>query len=201
MIYCSGESTSVTSSIGAGDVVVEGHRDRVVVPRSGCREQFRWRPVARSEAETTGGVGVAVAQPSATETYAGAWLSPYRAVSHAPAVLRRAWRVVASSVTDDVALEGRELLAALEDGLRQFNDCADYLPRLSAAVTDDGSLLFEWAFPEYRIGFNIEQDHRESGWFLVTKPSLGGIAASGFLNGADLQPLALWLLGFVVMHI
>jgi len=141
MIYCSGESTSVTSSIGAGDVVVEGHRDRVVVHRSGGREQFRWRPVARSEAETTGGVGVAVAQPSATETYAGAWLSPYRAVSHAPAVLRRAWRVVASSVTDDVAWEGRELLAALEDGLRQFNDCADYLPRLSAAVTD-GQIQF-----------------------------------------------------------
>lgn len=74
------------------------------------------------------------------------------------------------------------------------------IPQLGAFIAEDGSLLFEWAFEHYRIGFNVELNPEESGWYLITDRALGEISASGYTAGGDLSPLIRWLLHFVLSH-
>jgi len=56
-----------------------------------------------------------------------------------------------------------------------------YIPPLHAHIDEDGSVLLEWAFPDFRIGFNIEQNPENSGWHLVTNKKLGDKTESGQL--------------------
>jgi hypothetical protein len=68
------------------------------------------------------------------------------------------------------------------------------LPPIRAFEPEDGSLLIEWIFPHHRLGFSIEPDEQESGWFLVSDKSAHRIAASGFLVGEDIRRRVNWLL-------
>ena len=70
-----------------------------------------------------------------------------------------------------------------------------------ATTLDDGSVLIEWIADNMRIGFGVELDPAESGWYLVTKPELGNIGASGVLEGLDLGWLATWLIAFVSANV
>ncbi len=71
------------------------------------------------------------------------------------------------------------------------------LPNLSPSRDNDGSLLFEWTHPNFRIGFNVDQDPAQSGWYLVTGHELGDIAASGHVSEMELDHLALRLVRFM----
>lgn len=75
------------------------------------------------------------------------------------------------------------------------------LPPLRAYTVDDGSILFEWDFSEYRFGFSIEPNPEESSWYLVTKKSLGSINASGLIYGVNLKNLLAWLTGFIMVRV
>ena len=41
------------------------------------------------------------------------------------------------------------------------------LPALSAVKADDGALILEWTFGDRRLGFTIEVQAEESGWYFV----------------------------------
>jgi len=50
------------------------------------------------------------------------------------------------------------------------------LPKIHVHEDEDDSFMVEWIFPDgIRIGLNIEQDKKESGWHVVSKE----ITASG----------------------
>lgn len=66
-------------------------------------------------------------------------------------------------------------------------------PPIYAFITEDNSLLIEWISPNWRIGFTIEQNEQESGWYLVSNQSNGNIRAYGDLEGVDLQWLVTWI--------
>ena len=51
----------------------------------------------------------------------------------------------------------------------------------SYVTRDDGSILVEWIFDQYRIGVSIENDLDESCWYFVSKPEVGGVMTSGLL--------------------
>jgi hypothetical protein len=72
------------------------------------------------------------------------------------------------------------------------------LPPLRAFPTEEGDLLLEWIFENFRLGFGLEHNFEESGWYLVSSPHLGGIVASGLLKGTDLRPLISWLVSYVI---
>ena len=102
-----------------------------------------------------------------------------------------------------IARQARLLLAFLQGALssiREIDEELVYLPQMQSHYVEDGSLLFEWILPNFRIGFNVEPDPSESGWFLVTNESLGSISASGYLSGISPIYLMMWLLSFVVSH-
>lgn len=72
-----------------------------------------------------------------------------------------------------------------------------YLPPLHTFPVDDGSLLIEWIFEDFRIGFSLEQNKSESSWYLVTNPKIGEISASGYLSNGDNEKIVIWLLNFI----
>ena len=61
-------------------------------------------------------------------------------------------------------------------------------------------MLIEWIFENFRVGFTIEKNSEESGWYLVSGKNLGQINAYGNLNKADDEKLLSWLLVFVISN-
>lgn len=74
-----------------------------------------------------------------------------------------------------------------------------HIPSLHAYIEEDGSVLLEWVFPDFRIGFNIESNPDNSGWHLVSNKKLGDITASGQL--ANMGEITILLLDFILSNV
>jgi len=74
-----------------------------------------------------------------------------------------------------------------------------HIPSLHAYVEEDGSVLLEWVFPDFRIGFNIDSNPDNSGWHLVSNKKLGDITASGQL--ANMGEITILLLDFILSNV
>lgn len=99
--------------------------------------------------------------------------------------------------------ESRNLLLLLQKivfSLQHLNFDLVYLPPLTAVNVEDNSVLIEWTFRDFRIGFTIEANKENSGWYLVSNRKLGEILASGSIANIDLEKHLLWLLNFVFSH-
>lgn len=83
------------------------------------------------------------------------------------------------------------------NSFRQNNIDIPYLPKIYGFFVDDGSILLEWIFSDFRIGFSIEPVSEESSWFLVTNQKHGEISASGYLSDQN-EKIILWLIYFVL---
>jgi hypothetical protein len=119
-------------------------------------------------------------------------------------LVRKAWTVTRKVENKAVAQEARNLLIIIQemiDSFQLFGFDVGYLPSLDAFVVDDGSILIEWIYSNFRIGFNIECNPQDSGWFLVSNRQLGDIGASGRTFGLDINKLFLWLFNFVLSNI
>jgi hypothetical protein len=99
--------------------------------------------------------------------------------------------------------QAAKLLLVIQNALntQPFLNIISCIPYLHAATPEDGSVLFEWIFKDYRIGFHIEPNPQESSWSLVTKENLGEIIASGSITDIDLRKLVSWLLYFIISHL
>lgn len=118
-------------------------------------------------------------------------------------LIRPAWKVVQQTANQDITNEARRVLLLIQETITTFQHLRfdlGYLPQLQAFNVDDGSLLIEWIFDDFRVGFGIESDLHESSWYLVSNASLGEISASGYTSRIELRTLILWLLNFVISH-
>ena len=77
-----------------------------------------------------------------------------------------------------------------------------HLPNLLAFDVEDGSILIEWIFDDFRVGFGIEPTLSESSWYLVSNIRLGDINLAGEMpkNELETQDLMLHLVNFVVSN-
>ena len=57
-----------------------------------------------------------------------------------------------------------EILTALNNQ----NAISNNLPQLVFTPFDDNTLLIEWIFKDFRIGFSIDKNPQESNWYLTT---------------------------------
>lgn len=87
----------------------------------------------------------------------------------------------------------------------EFNICSkkygldiETIPKISAAIVNDGSISFEWIFSDFRIGFFLGPSKDESSWFLVTNANLGNIGASGYIKENQITIISQWLIEFAV---
>ena len=69
------------------------------------------------------------------------------------------------------------------------------IPPLHPHLDEDGSVLLEWIFPNFRIGFNIEPNPDDSGYHLVSNKKLGERTESEQL--ANMDKIVVQLLLFI----
>jgi hypothetical protein len=88
----------------------------------------------------------------------------------------------------------RVLLADLERAI-QGKDIRD-LPLISVREDEASSTLYlDWIFPKGSMGFNVESDENESGWFILYEQPDGKLYRRwGRLNGFDAQSVVSQLL-------
>lgn len=72
------------------------------------------------------------------------------------------------------------------------------LPPVNAALAPDGSVLLEWATRDFRLGFSIDSDPNESGWYVVTSRQLGEIGMNGALSKLDKRSIVSTLVNFAL---
>lgn len=84
-----------------------------------------------------------------------------------------------------VAEQTESLLSAIQWMIQQMSTRREGLndiPPLHAHIDADGSVLLQWIFPDFRVGFNIERVPENSGWHLVMNKKAGDFTASGSLT-------------------
>jgi len=84
----------------------------------------------------------------------------------------------------------------LSEILRQFRFTAsdpdleiDRTAPLEIIDSEDGSVLIEWHFKDRRLGFNIEPEEGQSGWYFAFSRESGGQCGSGTLPSLDMKAL------------
>jgi hypothetical protein len=118
-------------------------------------------------------------------------------------IIDNAFDVIHSIGDQIIAEEANKLLLTIQTTIEKFQSYRSdlySLPQLHAFPVDDGSLLIEWIFTDFRIGFSIEPDNNESSWYLVANRKYGDINASGYLADIDTQKIILWLINFILVN-
>lgn len=117
-------------------------------------------------------------------------------------LLNRAWDAATRIENPEVAHETRRMLLSFEETIQSLEGHFDIscLPPLQGFNVEDGSFAIEWVFNDFRIGFSVETNTKESGWFLVSNNNLGEISASGYISGGRLESLFFWLASFAVLN-
>jgi hypothetical protein len=73
------------------------------------------------------------------------------------------------------------------------------IPALIAHIDEDGAVTVEWVFPDFRVGFNLEVNPADSGWYLVSNKKLNESTMSGQMKNMD--TIIPTLLNFIVGNI
>jgi hypothetical protein len=118
-------------------------------------------------------------------------------------LVKSALQTIRTTTNKKIAEESRDLLLLIQKiviSLQHLNFDIVYLPPLTAVNVEDNSVLIEWIFRDFRIGFTMEDNQGDSGWYLVSNRKLGEILASGSIANIDLEKHLLWLLNFVFSH-
>jgi hypothetical protein len=84
---------------------------------------------------------------------------------------------------------------------RNKTEFSGHLPPLKFRPQEDNSVLLEWIFRDFRIGFAFEPKLRESSWYLVSNERLNEASASGLLNKNELEPLLSKLIPFALKNV
>jgi hypothetical protein len=137
------------------------------------------------------------------ETVSEAFGVPIDLLPAAAGLVKPAREAVRCTPDPEVAERASGILSAIQEtlvSLHQLGLDLSHLPLLHAFNVEDGSVLIEWIFASYRIGWSVEPDPRESSWYLVSNKDLGEISASGYLSSIDARRLILWLINFALTN-
>jgi hypothetical protein len=146
---------------------------------------------------------VAPGTNSVAETWAGASKPNFVLPPEYSGLINRAWRISAKAANPGVARQARSLLLLMQDTVSSFEQMGfdiGSLPPFKAIEGEDESMLIEWIFTNYRVGFTVEVNPEESGWYLISNQALGEIGASGHLLNSNIEKTFLWLLNFVLAN-
>ncbi len=136
---------------------------------------------------------------STTETFGGAILNQYVFITK---------DLIDISILDQI--ENPEVVKVTNKVLSIINELSlsfNYfgidlgnIPPKHIFKTEDDAIIIEWTHSDFRVGFNIEQNQEDSGWYLITNERLGEISASGYITGIDIKSLTLWLYNFIISN-
>lgn len=101
-------------------------------------------------------------------------------------------RTISQFSNQNISVEALKIFERLQQLLKDSH--IKNLPPIRSFVLEDGSLLIELISAHSRLGFSIEQDRRESSWYLVTDETQGNIRASGDIGNDDIERPVKWSL-------
>ena len=101
---------------------------------------------------------------------------------------------VKKQVVTVLSIIQQNLLTIFEDG--DMNSIL--LPPLLINPNDDGSVLIEWIFRDFRIGLSLELNSSESSWYLISNRRLDEISYSGLISEYNLQSLIAVIITFAL---
>ena len=137
------------------------------------------------------------------ETTVGNPATSYPSSATGLSIIEGAWHTIHQLDNANVVKEGERALTVIRDTASDYQrsgrDIA-HLPPLRTFVSDDGSVLIEWIFSDFRVGFSLEPDPRESGWYLVSGKNLNSVEASGTATGTDWKRVVPQLFDFALLN-
>ena len=74
------------------------------------------------------------------------------------------------------------------------------IPSFCATYLEDGTFLMEWLSTNYRIGFVIDENPKDSIWYLVSKGETTDSNDSGNLSGDDMDDIIIRLVSYVAIN-
>lgn len=105
---------------------------------------------------------------------------------------------------ESVKRQTLRLLVAFQSKLDQINknnNLPNRLPALSLIEREDKSALIEWNFENYRIGFAIEEDAKESNFFIVSQDrDVQRFLAETYLLGENYEAVVSSLISYVIRN-
>lgn len=116
-------------------------------------------------------------------------------------IVEPALESIAECTNDNKSRQATILLTSLQSLIRNqeiLKNHFESLPPVNIPVVDNKTMLIEWCFSDFRIGFSFEEEEAESSWYLVSTQTLGDIQSHGVLNGENQDMLLRWLLQFVI---
>ena len=118
-------------------------------------------------------------------------------------ITHSAYKVVDKIENQVVIKQAEEILTDIENALdfyQQKGIDVSYLPSLIAIEFDDGSLLIEWVFDDFHLGFSIEPSPDESSWYIVSNEKLNNIFTSDYFKNISHSELFRWFVGFALQN-
>jgi len=118
-----------------------------------------------------------------------------------PHIVKQARAKLRQIDSQAIAKEADRLLSTIQEAMASFQRPGfdlDRLPPLQVFLVEDGSVLVEWIFEDFRIGFGLDPNPEDSSWYLVATERLGQINAYGRMFGVCLEKLVAWLMRFAL---
>lgn len=112
-------------------------------------------------------------------------------------------QTISKTKSREVVNEANDLISTIVDqimDLQRLNIDIGKIPAFNATNMEDDSLLIEWTFPTFRIGFVIEAKKEESLWYLVSTIEKTDFNKSGSLIDIDKERLLTELISFVISY-
>lgn len=137
------------------------------------------------------------------ETESGPYKPNFVTLPEYSSLIKSAWEASYKIENQGLAREARSLLSLIQETVESFKQLGfdlGALPEFQLSGAMDGSILVEWIFKNFRVGFSFEAHQEESSWYLVSDKNLGDIGASGYISGLSMEKTFLWLLNFVISH-
>lgn len=116
-------------------------------------------------------------------------------------ILSQASNIISRITNDEIREMVIELLLVFQEYLNEYRlsqSALGHLPPLTIRIVEDGSILIEWIFKDFRIGFSIEPDIAQSSWYLVSNANLEEVSESGILNFKEIEKIIKGIISFVI---
>ena len=130
-------------------------------------------------------------------------LSSFLSSPYKNELISNAWDVAVNHSNQNIVSNSKKLLLTIQKTVSIFQLYKfeiGNLPKLHAFIEEDGSLLIEWTFGQFRIGFNFDNENSDSSWYFVSLENIGNINAYGSLSDVN-EKTIFWLINFAITHI
>ena len=120
-----------------------------------------------------------------------------------PNVVTRALNTVSKHKNNELKKRAERILVYIKeivDLFCKYKIDVNILPEIEAFFIEDDSILLEWIYNDYRIGFSIEINPDESGWYLITNSEHGEITSSGLIKKNNIPKIITWLIIFILLN-